>query len=153
MERPRNSRELYFRLLGYTKPYWKAFTLTLLSMLVLAMTEPAIPALMQPLLDGSFIERDPATIRLMPILLVLLFLVRGVFNYISTVGLSWVSGKVVHDLRTGMFNRLINLPSQYYHDNPSGTLISKLTFNVNQVAYAASNALLVLVKDSLALVR
>ena len=149
MDRPTNSRELYFRLLGYTRPYWKAFALTLLCMLLLAMTEPAIPALMKPLLDGSFIKKDPVAIRVMPLLLVLLFLVRGITSYASTVGLNWVSGKVVHDLRTGMFARLINLPSRYFHDNTSGSLISKITFNVDQVAYAASNALLVLVKDSL----
>jgi subfamily B ATP-binding cassette protein MsbA len=152
MDRPRNSRELYFSLLGYTRPYWKAFALTLLSMVVFAMTEPAIPALMKPLLDGSFIEKDPVAIRLMPVLLVLLFLVRGVSSYASTFGLSWVSGKVVHDIRSAMFEQLLNLPTTYYHDNPAGTIISKITFNVNQVAYAASNALLVIVKDSLAVI-
>lgn len=152
MDRPQNSRELYFSLLRYTRPYWKAFALTLLSMVVLAMTEPAIPALMKPLLDGSFIEKDPVAIRLMPVLLVLLFLVRGVSSYASTFGLSWVSGKVVHDIRRAMFEQLLNLPTTYYHDNPAGTIISKITFNVNQVAYAASNALLVIVKDSLAVI-
>ncbi|MDX1696897.1 MAG: lipid A export permease/ATP-binding protein MsbA [Thiohalobacterales bacterium] len=152
MDRPQNSRELYFRLLGYTRPYWKAFLLTLLSMVILAMTEPAIPALMKPLLDGSFIDKDPVAIRLMPVLLVLLFLVRGLSSYASTFGLSWVSGKVVHDIRTRLFGRLLDLPPDYFHANPSGTIISKITFNVNQVAHAASNALLVIVKDSLAVI-
>ncbi|MGB5260601.1 MAG: lipid A export permease/ATP-binding protein MsbA [Gammaproteobacteria bacterium] len=152
MGRPKTSRELYFRLLGYTRPYWKAFVLTLLSMLVLAMTEPAIPALMKPLLDGGFIEKDPVAIRLMPVLLVLLFLVRGISSYASTLGLNWVSGKVVHDIRSAMFERLLHLPTTYFHDNPAGAIISKITFNVNQVACAASNVLLIVVKDSLAVI-
>ncbi len=150
MDRPTTSRELYFRLLAYTRPYWKAFALTLLSMVILAMTEPAIPALLKPLLDGSFIEKDPGAIRLMPVLLVALFLVRGLASYASTFGLNWVSGKVVLDIRNAMFNRMVNFPSHYFHDNTAGSLISRITFNVDQVAYAASNALLVLVKDSLA---
>jgi subfamily B ATP-binding cassette protein MsbA len=150
MDRPTTSRELYFRLLGYTRPYWKAFALTLVSMVVLAMTEPAIPALLKPLLDGSFIDKDPGAIRLMPVLLVALFLVRGLASYASTFGLNWVSGKVVLDIRNAMFSRLVNFPSHYFHDNTAGSLISRITFNVDQVAYAASNALLVLVKDSLA---
>lgn len=150
MDRPTTSRELYFRLLAYTRPYWKAFALTLLSMVVLAMTEPAIPALLKPLLDGSFIDKDPGAIRLMPILLVALFLVRGLASYASTFGLNWVSGKVVLDIRNALFNRMVNFPSHYFHDNTAGSLISRITFNVEQVANAASNALLVLVKDSLA---
>ena len=88
MDQPTNSKDLYFQLLRYVAPYWKAFAISIASTVVLAMTEPAIPALMKPLLDGSFIEKDPETIRLMPVLLIALFLVRGVSNYISTIGLN-----------------------------------------------------------------
>jgi len=149
MDRPTNSKELYLQLLRYVVPYWKAFAVSILSTVVLAMTEPAIPALMQPLLDGSFVERDPQTIRLMPVLLILLFLVRGASNYVSTVGLNWVAGKVIKDLRSEMFSRLLLLKSSYYDHNPTGTIISKVTFNVEQVTSAASNVLLILVRDSL----
>ncbi|MDX1698648.1 MAG: ABC transporter transmembrane domain-containing protein, partial [Thiohalobacterales bacterium] len=152
MDRPTNSKELYLQLLRYVVPYWKAFAVSILSTVVLAMTEPAIPALMQPLLDGSFVEKDPQTIRLMPVLLILLFLVRGASNYVSTVGLNWVAGKVIKDLRSEMFNRLLLLQSRYYDHNPTGTIISKVTFNVEQVTSAASNVLLILIRDSLSVV-
>jgi len=148
MDRPTNSKDLYLQLLRYVAPYWKAFAVAILSTVILAMTEPAIPALMQPLLDGSFIEKDPGTIRLMPVLLILLFVVRGTSSYVSTVGLNWVAGKVIKDLRSEMFNRLLLLPSRYFDENPTGTLISKITFNVEQVTSAASNVLLILVRDS-----
>lgn len=152
MDRPTNSKELYLQLLRYVTPYWKAFAVAIISTVVLAMTEPAIPALMQPLLDGSFIEKDPDTIRLMPVLLILLFVVRGTSSYVSTVGLNWVAGKVIKDLRTEMFSRLLALPSPYYHTNPTGTIISKITFNVEQVTSAASSVLLILVRDSLSII-
>ena len=152
MDRPTTTRELYTRLLRYVVPYWKVFLLAIVSIMVLAATEPAIPALMKPLLDGSFIKKDPDTIRLMPVLLILLFLVRGVSNYISSVSLSWVSGKVIKDLRTDMFSRLLTLPSRFYDDNPTGTLISKITFNVEQVAAAASESLLIMVRDTLSVI-
>ncbi len=148
MDRPTNSKDLYLQLLRYVAPYWKAFAVSILSTVILAMTEPAIPALMQPLLDGSFIEKDPGTIRLMPVLLILLFVVRGTSSYVSTVGLNWVAGKVIKDLRSEMFNRLLLLPSRYFDENPTGTLISKITFNVEQVTSAASNVLLILIRDS-----
>ncbi len=152
MDRPTTTKDLYRRLLRYVVPYWKMFVLAIVSIMVLAATEPAIPALMKPLLDGSFIEKDPATIRLMPILLILLFVVRGISNYISSVALAWVSGKVIKDLRTHMFGRLLALPSRFYDSNPTGTLISKLTFNVEQVAAAASDSLLTLVRDTLSVI-
>ena len=120
MNRPANTRELYLRLLRYVVPYWKVFAIAIVSIVVLAATEPAIPALMKPLLDGSFIKKDPETIRLMPILLILLFLVRGLSNYISTVSLNWVSGKVIMDLRTQMFTQLLALPAPWYDANPTG---------------------------------
>jgi subfamily B ATP-binding cassette protein MsbA len=152
MNRPTSSSELYLRLLRYVVPYWKIFLVAILSIVVVAASEPAIPALMKPLLDGSFIEKDPATIRLMPVLLVLLFLVRGIATYSSTVALNWVSGKVIHDLRAQLFNRLLMLPSRFFDDNPTGALISKITFNVNQVAAAASDSLLILVRDTLSVI-
>ena len=126
MDRPTTTRELYTRLLRYVVPYWKVFLLAIVSIMVLAATEPAIPALMKPLLDGSFIKKDPDTIRLMPVLLILLFLVRGISNYISSVALSWVSGKVIKDLRTDMFSRLLTLPSRFYDDNPTGTPVHEM---------------------------
>jgi subfamily B ATP-binding cassette protein MsbA len=152
MNRPANTRELYLRLLRYVVPYWKVFAIAIVSIVVLAATEPAIPALMKPLLDGSFIKKDPETIRLMPILLILLFLVRGLSNYVSTVSLNWVSGKVIMDLRTQMFTQLLMLPAPWYDANPTGNIISKITFNVDQVAAAASEALLTLVRDSLSVI-
>ncbi len=150
MDKQTKSRDLYLRLLRYVRPYWKVFAVSLFSMVILAATEPAMPALMKPLLDGSFIEKDPVMIKLIPLLLILLFLVRGLSNFISTVALNWVSGKVVVDLRTDMFRKLLDLPSEYFDRNPSGNIISKLVFNVNQVTSAASNVLIVLVRDSLA---
>ncbi|KAF0192024.1 MAG: lipid A ABC exporter fused ATPase and inner membrane subunits MsbA [Gammaproteobacteria bacterium] len=145
-----NSKQLYLRLLGHVKPYWRLFALSIVAMIVMAALEPAKPALLKPLLDGSFVERDPDTIRLMPILLILLFVASGVATYVSNVALSWVANKVVMDLRTRMFAKMMSLPNRYYADHTSGGLISKMIYDVTQVTFAATNVLLVLVRDSLA---
>jgi len=146
-----NSKEHYLRLLRYVKPYKGQFSIAILGMVVFAATEPALPALMQPMLDGSFIEKDETMIVLVPILLVLLYLVRGIATFATTVGLSWVSNKVITDLRSEMFDRLLTLPSHYYDNHPTGTTISKLTYDVNQVAGASTEVLIILVRDSLAI--
>ena len=146
------SRVLYFRLLRYVAPYWRMFALSILAMVLVAATEPLFPALMKPLLDGSFVSKDPTTIRYIPFALVGLFLVRGLFGFASDYALNWVSNWVVLDLRAEMFGRLINLPTRYYDDASSGVLISKLAYDVTGVTAAATTVLTVIVRDSLTVV-
>lgn len=142
--------QLYSRLLSYVKPYKKEFALAVLAMVVLAATEPAIPALMKPMLDGSFVDKDPDMIQLIPIALLVLAVVRGAATFGSDYGLHWVANRVVMDLRIGMFAKLLVLPTAFYDANSSGKIISKLIYDVNNVSSAATNTVLVLVRDSLA---
>ncbi len=144
-----SGRELYLRLLQQVRPYWRQFGGALLAMVLLAMTEPAIPMLMKPMLDGSFVEKDPVIIFWSPILLILLFSLRGIMNFISDVAFEWVSGKVVLDLRRLMIKRLLNMGTPYFDTHATGTVISKVTYNVNQVTMAATKVLTTLVKDSI----
>jgi subfamily B ATP-binding cassette protein MsbA len=149
---PLTSTQLYLRLLRYVAPYWQAFAVSVITLIVVAATEAALPALMKPLLDGTFVERDPVLIRLVPVLIILLFLVRGVATFAGSYTSNWVGNKVVMDLRNEMFGKLLHLPNPYYADHPTGTLISKLTFDVIQVTTAATSVVTVAVKDSLTIV-
>lgn len=146
-----NSRILYKRLLGFVRPYWRMFALSIFSLILSAAADPALPALLKPLLDGSFIEQDSLRRLFIPVLLVLLFIVRGGINFVSDVTSTWVAQKVVMDLRAAMFRRILTLPTGHYDNTSSGELISKLSFDVTQVAQAATRGLLVLVGDSLGL--
>jgi ATP-binding cassette, subfamily B, bacterial MsbA len=145
-------RDLYARLLRQVKPYWRMFALAVGAMVILASTEPALPMLLKPTLDGSFLEKDLDSVGLMAGLIVLLFVVRGAATFATTMALTWVGGRVVMDLRNKMFDKLVSLPSAYYDKQASGTLISKVTFDATQVTEAASNVLLVLVRDSLSII-
>ncbi|MCU7941730.1 MAG: lipid A export permease/ATP-binding protein MsbA [Candidatus Thiodiazotropha sp. (ex Cardiolucina cf. quadrata)] len=145
-------RELYLRLLKRVRPYWRQFSGALTAMVVLALTEPAIPWLMKPMLDGSFVEKDPAIIFWSPILLILLFSIRGIMNFISGVAFEWVAGKVVLDLRKMMIERILTMGTPYFDAHATGSLISKVTFNVNQVTMAATKVLTTLVKDTIIII-
>lgn len=144
-----DSRRLYFRLLEYLAPYWKAFLVSVLAMAVAAATEPALPALLRPMLDGTFVKRDPAWLELMPFLIVGLFVIRGIATYVATYASNWVGNKVVLDLRAAMFQKLVALPAGYFGDQSSGVLISRVTFDAAQVTQAASGVVTVLFKDCL----
>jgi subfamily B ATP-binding cassette protein MsbA len=145
-----NSKDLYLRLLGYVKPYRRIFAAAILGMLVLATTEPVLPALIKPLLDESFVTRDPAAIVRLPVLLVALFVVRGVAGFLGEFAMAWVANRVVMDLRNAMFAKLLNLPAHRFDNTSTGALLSKLTYDVNQVMVAATQALVILVRDSVA---
>jgi len=146
------STELYLRLLSYVKPYWRVFALGILGMIIAAATEPVLPALMKPLIEGTFIEKDPAVILWLPVAMVVLILVRGVATFLASYGISWVGTRLVTDLRNAMFGKLLMLPASFYEQQPSGALISKLTFDVTQVTAAATSALTIVFRDGLAIV-
>ena len=143
---------LYRRLLSHVLPYRQVFAFSILCMVILAATDPLIPALMQPLLNGAFIEKDPDTIAMMPFLFVGLFAVRGLAGYISNLSLNWVAYKVIMDLRQAMYERIIDLPAHYYDQNSSGNLISRFTYDVTQIKEASTNAISTLVRDSISVI-
>jgi len=144
-----NSKDLYLRLLRYVFPYWKIFAASLLGTIAFAATEPAMPALLKPLLDENFVTRNPEGLVRLPLLLMLLFIVRGIASFISDYCIKWVATRVVMDLRKEMFDRLQTLPTSYFENNSSGNIIAKFTFNVQLVMNAATNVVITVVKDSL----
>jgi subfamily B ATP-binding cassette protein MsbA len=143
------STELYLRLLRHVKPYWRMFLLGILGMVVYAATTPVLPALAKPLIEGTFIERDPVVMQWLPVAIVLLFVVRGLAAFVSAYGINWVGTRLVTALRNAMFAKLLALPAAFYEQRPSGVLISKLTFDVTQVMVAATSALTIVFRDAL----
>ncbi len=148
----RDARTLYTRLLGQVKPYWRIFALGVLSMVVLAITEPVIAAILKPTLDGTFVDKNMDTVGTMALALVGLFFVRGVSAFGSALCLAWVGHRLVMDLRIGVFDKLTCLPAGYFDKNTTGSLMSKITFDAGQVAEAGTHVLTVLVRDSLAII-
>jgi subfamily B ATP-binding cassette protein MsbA len=147
-----NTKDLYLRLLRYVFPYWKVFAASLLGTVAFAATEPAMPALMKPLLDETFVSKNPGGLVRLPLLLMLLFIVRGVASFISDYCIKWVSTRVVMDLRKEMFDQLQTLSASYFENHASGNIISKFTFNVQQVMSAVTTVVITVVKDSLIIV-
>jgi ATP-binding cassette, subfamily B, bacterial MsbA len=145
-----SSLRLYLRLLGYVKPYWRVFAASIVAMAVVSATEPAFAALVKPLLDGTFGERDPVLMTWLPLLIVGLFLIRGLAAFASGYCINWVAQKLVVDLRNAMFGTLVRLPTGYYDATTSGSIVSRFTYSVTQVTAAATHAVNVIVRDSLA---
>ncbi len=143
------SSQLYLRLLGYVKPHWRAFSVSILGMALAAATEPLLPALLKPFLDGTFVQKDDSVMRWAPVLILVIFFVRGVAGFVGSYAIHWVGNKVVMDLRSEMFAKLISLPTRYYDDHATGSLISKLTYDVTNVTAAATSVVTITIRDSI----
>ena len=143
---------LYFRLLTYVRPYAKVFSLAVLGMVAAAATEPLFPALMKPLLDGGFGAGKQAAFPPLAFAaaLVGIFILRGLLTFSSSYFLAWVANRVVLDLRAAMFARLVRLPAKFFDDHSSGTVLSKVAYDVGGVTAAATTVLTVAVKDTIA---
>ncbi len=124
----------------------------IITTVLLALTQPAIAAMMKSLLDGAFVEKDPVYIFWMPIVLVVLFLIRAITTFTSSIAFAWVSSKVVMDFRVEMFDRVLSLPTRYFDNNTVGKTISKFTNDVTQVTASATDVLIVLVRDTVQVV-
>ncbi len=143
---------LYRRLLRYVRPYRHFFIIAAVAMAAEAAADTAFAALMKPMLDGSFVNRDSHWIQWIPWLIVGLFALRGLAGFASGYTMSWIGRRVIKALRDDMFAHLLRLPAGFFDENSSGQLISKFTYDVEQVANATTQAITVMIRDSLAII-
>ncbi len=140
---------LYRRLLSYVWPYKGIFLVSILGMAIVALAEVAFAALLKPIMDGGFVERDQKIIALTPFLLMGVFVARAVGAIADEYCVAWVSRRVIFDLRELLFAKILRLPAQYFDLNPTADLISRLIYDLEQVSTASTMAVRVMVKDIL----
>lgn len=124
----------------------------LLALVVTAAMEPLMPALLKPLIDDSVIQKDMDAIVQVPLLLMLVFLVKGLAEYFSKVLSEWVAHKAILDIRMEMFQKINLLPLETHKAYTTGKLMSKLTYDVQQVGNTLSEAWIVVIRDVLIII-
>ncbi|WP_319020490.1 lipid A export permease/ATP-binding protein MsbA [Alkalilimnicola sp. S0819] len=139
--------QVYRRLLRYIAPYWKQGVIAVLAMMVAASTETGFAALIKPMVDGSFVDRDPTMIKLVPLALLGIFILRGLSGFIADYGMKWIARNMISTMRGELFARMLKLPTRFYDNHSSGRLLSKMTYDVEQVARAGANTVTVLIRD------
>ncbi len=140
---------LYRRLLSYALVYKGIFLVAIIGMVFVAAASTAFAALMRPLMDASFVERDVEAIKWIPLMIIGIFLIRVIAAFAASYGMSVIGRNVIRELRKEMFFRLLSLPKFFYDKATTGELISKFSFDVEQVANATTTAITVLIRDSL----
>ena len=147
-----NGYLLYKRLLKRTKVYKGVFILAVIGMILHALADTSFAALIKPLLDGSFVNQDEDVISLMPALIILIFIFRGIGSFMSNYGMAYVGRSIIRDIRKDMFDKIILKSSKSYDESITGRLVSKITFDAEQVAEAATKAITVIIKDGLTII-
>ncbi len=161
MSSPVSSRQIYFRLLGYVRPYWKMLALGLLLSALAAAMEPFLPALMKPLLDNGFSSMGSDKIDdnllhqspwIVPATIIGVMTLRGILTFCSGYVMAWVQTRLVDDLRQEMFEHVTRLPMRYFAQTSSGRTLTRLTNDVNNISAAATSVGVTLVRETLSIV-
>lgn len=139
---------IYSRLLSYVWPYRWVFLLAIVGNVLYGVVDAALIKLLKPLIDKGFVDRNTVFIQWIPFIVIGIFLLRGCASFLSTFCMGWVGRNVVMNIRQAMFVHLLKLPASYYDRTVSGETLSKLTFNVEQVANASADALTELIRES-----
>lgn len=145
---PPTSLQVYLRLLRYVRPYWFIFAVSLIGFLIYAATQPAFAKLMEHAVDYVQHRKQSEAVWI-PLAMVAIIVVRGIGSFLGNYYIAKVANSVVHTLRCEIFDRYTVLPTQYFDDNNSGHLISRVTYNVAQVTTAATDAIKVVVREGL----
>ncbi len=147
-----SSWPIYRRLLRYARPHVGVFMIGVMGMALFAATQSALAYLVKRFFNGAFVVKDPRILWEIPLGVVVLFMLRGIGDYVANYYPSWVGRQVVKGLRRDVFAHYLRLPTAFLDRQQSGHLLSKLTNNIELVAGAATNAAISLIGDSLTLI-
>ena len=141
--------KVYRRLLGYARPHLRMFMVGVVGMALFAATDAALVLLVQKFLAGAFVQPDPRIVWAIPLGAVLLFVLRGIGDYVSNFFPGWVGRQIIKSMRGELFAHYLRLPARYYETAATGDLLSRLTLNIERVAEATTNAVTVMIRDTL----
>ncbi|HEX5756225.1 MAG TPA: lipid A export permease/ATP-binding protein MsbA [Arenimonas sp.] len=149
MSEPSSPAAIYARLLSHARPYWPLLAVAFVAMIVEALAAGAFTMLMKPMVDETFVARNPEVRWTLPALLVGLFLVRGMATYSTDYCMARSGRSVVRDLRQAVMAKYLHLPSSRFDVETVPAMVSRLNYDTEQVAQATSESIKVLVTDSL----
>ncbi|WP_448213335.1 lipid A export permease/ATP-binding protein MsbA [Colwellia sp. MEBiC06753] len=135
------------RLMVYAKPYKAGLIAAIIGMLGYAAIDSFVFSQLQPLIDDGLTGKDPTFMKWAPLFVVVMFMLRGSCHFIGNYCLAWLGHNVVTDLRQQLFDHIMAMPVMFHDQESTGKLISKLTFDTEQVLQATSKALLTLVQQ------
>lgn len=143
--------KIYLRLLTYVRPYWFPFVLGIIGFIIYAGTQTGFAALMEYLVDAIGEQKADAYIY-GPLALMGIAFARGLGTFMGNYFSAYVARNIVHQMRVVMFDKLLIIPLDYFHNNSSGHILSKISYNVEQVTNAATESLKISVREGMTVI-
>ena len=145
---------VYRRLLGYARPYWGMFLIGVVGMVMYAAVSPITAWFVKRFLNAAFLDsrQNLQVLKYVPAGVLLLFLLRGIGDYLANYFPGWVGRQMIKAIRAELFAKYLRLPTTWYERESSGPMLSRLTYNAELVADAATSSVTVLIRDTLAIV-
>ena len=140
------------RLTGYALKYKSGLVCSIVAMIAVAVLEPLVPALLKPLIDENFSQSSNVNPLKIPILLLAVFLFKGLAEYASNVLSQWVANKVITDIRDAVFTHQLNITIENYLSESPGRIISRFLYDIPQISASLSAAWIIVIRDSLILI-
>jgi ATP-binding cassette, subfamily B, bacterial MsbA len=147
MSEPVPGAQTYKRLLGYVKPYWKVFAIGVLCNAAYGYIDTEFVKAFEPLLDEALIDKNLDFLTIAPLFVIVIMLIRGVVGFIANYTMAWVSNNVVMTLRKELFARYMMMPASYFDKHHTGELLSKVTYNTEQLARSSTDAITNIVRN------
>ncbi len=147
MSTQQSSASTFRRLLGYLKHYRLGFLVAILGMIGYASVDVFFLSQFDQFIDRGITERDMSYLAMAPFVVILLFILRGIFHFVATYCLNWSGTHIVKDLRQQLFEKMLALPVSYHDKHSTGELISRITYDAEQIKQASSKALVVLIHE------
>ena len=140
------------RLLGLGRPYSMRFLISMICMVIVGALTSSQAVLVKPILDDIFLAKNPASLKWLPIAVVMIFLLKGICNYIQTVLMSFIGLRIVTDLRNKLYEQIQKQSLSFFTQHPTGLLMSRVTNDVASIQDASSEVVTSIVKDSFTII-
>lgn len=144
--------QTFKRLWTYIRLYKAGLVVAVIALIVNAVSETYMISLLKPLLDEGFGDAESNFLRVLPFIIFGMIALRGLSGFVSSYCLSWVSGNVVMLMRRKIFNQFMHMPVPFFDKESTGGLLSRITYDTEQVAGATSRALVSIVREGASIV-
>ncbi len=144
--------ETFKRLLRLANPYYVRFTLAMICMIIAGALQSSLAVLVKPVLDDIFLNKNPATLKWIPLAVIGIFLVKGICNYGQTILMSFIGLRIVTNMRNKLYEQIQKQSLSFFTNHPTGILMSRITNDVVSIQSASSEAITSLIKDTVTLI-
>jgi len=119
----------------------------IISLIIVSLCTSAIAFLVKPVLDDIFINKNLKMLYIIPVVVIALYAVKGVFDFLQTYQIGYICQKIVTDIRQELFSHIVNLPLNFFQKNSTGSIIARLLYDVTLIQNTISNAITGIIKD------